>query len=161
MNQRIVAVTGISGVGKTTLLRRLSDQFSFQHLQASTLIKTARSRAASISSTDELRSLGIADNQTHLVEQFRKEVDAAAELVAIDAHTLVELPQRTELIEPSVFKALDIGSMLFLTDDAGAIAQRRHSDSARTRPLKEAGEIAALQLQAETQAKRICNALVE
>ena len=159
MSQCVIAVTGISGVGKTSLLRELSSRVNFQHMQASALIKAARSTVAPVLQTDELRQLGIGDNQQLLVGQFRREINSSVPLVVVDAHTLIELPGRTELIQPCVFKDLGVSAMLFLIDEAEAIAQRRRSDNTRKRPLKEAKEISLLQLEAEAQAARICRAL--
>ena len=39
---QIVAVTGLSGVGKTTFLTNLKTRVEFQHLQSGNLIKAAR-----------------------------------------------------------------------------------------------------------------------
>jgi adenylate kinase len=45
MNQRIVAFTGISGVGKTTFLRQITERVDFQHVTGGSLVATAREGA--------------------------------------------------------------------------------------------------------------------
>jgi adenylate kinase len=67
MTQSIIALVGISGVGKSTLLCELSKDLSFQHLQASALIKSEREAATLFeTSTDDLCNANIADNQALL-----------------------------------------------------------------------------------------------
>jgi adenylate kinase len=42
--RRVVALVGLSGVGKSTALARARASVAFEHLQASTLIKAERER---------------------------------------------------------------------------------------------------------------------
>ena len=44
MTQPVVALLGLSGVGKSTILRKLAAHIAFQHLQASAIIKAAQKR---------------------------------------------------------------------------------------------------------------------
>ena len=42
MTQTLIGLLGISGVGKSTFIKRMSDYLKFQHLQASALIEDGR-----------------------------------------------------------------------------------------------------------------------
>jgi adenylate kinase len=73
MKQHVVALFGISGVGKSTLLREISDLVAFQHLEASALIRKGREAAGARDiSTDTLRQLNIGENQQLLISEFRR-----------------------------------------------------------------------------------------
>jgi adenylate kinase len=71
MRQRIVAVTGVSGVGKTTCLNFVAKRIGFQHLQASALIQSARASQSVLPvSHDDLRKQDIDQNQALLLSGF-------------------------------------------------------------------------------------------
>jgi len=67
-SRRVIAVIGLSGVGKSALISCARKSFEFEHLQASSLISAerARRREAPINH-DALREANIDDNQTLLV----------------------------------------------------------------------------------------------
>ena len=55
---------GLSGVGKSTLLRKLMGRVDFQHVQASALIKEGRQLAGdNVLSVDRLRDADLDANQ--------------------------------------------------------------------------------------------------
>jgi adenylate kinase len=146
MTRQIVAVTGISGVGKSTLLHALQSEISFQHLNASGIIQQAREQSDhGTIALDELRNANIEQNQQLLVRGFHSSVDPDASLVVLDGHTLIDREDRVILISPAVFESIGIERLAVLTDDPAAIHSRRMKDSARRRPDRTIERLSELQ----------------
>lgn len=149
MTKSVVALVGISGVGKSTLLRAAADTIQFQHLQASALIKAAKEKQTSAAVlTDELRTADIADNQALLVNGFIQTRSPDALIVVLDGHTVIDTPNGLTTIEPNVFAALGVTEFIFIADDPELIHARRSNDSSRNRPNRLARELALHQEQA-------------
>ncbi|WP_414462428.1 ATP-binding protein [Hyphomicrobium sp. DY-1] len=149
MTQPIIALVGISGVGKSTLLRAAAETLTFQHLQASALIKEAKERRTSAAvASDELRTADIADNQALLVEGFGLARNSGDALVVLDGHTVIDTPLGLITIEPSVFAAVGVTQFIFVADDPNAILSRRTDDQSRNRPQRSALELEQHQEQA-------------
>ena len=154
---RLVGLLGISGVGKSTLLKKLSDPLSFQHLQASTLIKEGRQIAESVAvSIDNLRNANIDENQHFLTSGFLKAVDPKAEIVILDGHSVIDTPSGLVPIEATVFAKLGITKIIFLADDPTEIFSRRSGDSSRGRPERTIDELRQYQDAAILNACKIC-----
>lgn len=160
MKRHVIALTGLSGVGKSTLLKTAAKHVEFAYMSASTLIKNARDQytVASIEQ-DQLRHADLDENQRLLVRGFQNEVNDNSQLVVLDSHTLVERETNHILISPDVFEAIGISVMVFLHDAPERIGQRRAADTARTRPVRSADEIHRIQEDALFQAKAICGKL--
>ena len=142
MTQTVVALVGISGVGKSTVLRAIAETLVFQHLQASALIKDARNALeAGAVGHDDLRQVDIGDNQALLVEGFRAARDLAMGTVILDGHTVIDTPNGLVRIEPSVFGALGIQKFVLVVDGPDAIHRRRAGDTTRKRPVRSAAEL--------------------
>ena len=93
MSQRIIALVGLSGVGKSTLLKKVGKRIPFMHLQASQLIKGELGRKSSVTRTsEELRNDVVIENQTLLITAFRREAAMYDGLVVLDGHVLVDTP---------------------------------------------------------------------
>lgn len=149
MKQSIVALVGISGVGKSTLLKSVSDMVQFQHLQASALIKEAREAVtASSVATDDLRQTNISDNQALLLRGFQNRRSADAPLIVLDGHTVIDTPSGLVRIDPPVFEALGVTHFIFLADIPESICLRRRKDDARKRPERSPEELDDHQSQA-------------
>jgi adenylate kinase len=143
MTESVIALVGISGVGKSTLLRAAAETVQFQHLQASALIKAAKeNQTAEAVVTDELRTADITDNQALLVQGFRDARDPSKNLIVLDGHTVIDTPNGLITIEPEVFEALGVTQFIFIADDPEAIHTRRVNDSSRNRPNRSARELA-------------------
>jgi adenylate kinase len=156
----IVAVTGLSGVGKTTFLRRLQTELPFRHLQAGSLIKTARdSVQIDTMARDELRHLDIDENQKLLVAAFRSEITAGDKLTILDGHTLIEHEANVSLVSAHVFAAMGINAMIFLRDDPASILARRQSDATRKRPILSLQELKQRQEMALEQGNAIAQSI--
>jgi adenylate kinase len=141
MTQRTVALLGVSGVGKSTILRMLSTKIEFQHLQASALIKEGRQAKDS----DSLRLSDIDDNQRFLIAGFHRSVDPRSRLVLLDGHSVIDTPTGLVPIDIGVFSAIGIQQIICLIDDPEVIERRRANDTSRNRPQRDAGELKSYQ----------------
>ena len=66
-------LVGLSGVGKSTLLKKVGKRVSFLHLQASHLIQNELVFQTSVTQTSEqLRNGPIINNQAHLISAFQR-----------------------------------------------------------------------------------------
>jgi adenylate kinase len=155
-----VALAGLSGVGKSTLLTRLKSVVQMQILQASALIKEARTSTEGGALTlDKLRAANLDENQRLLIQGFARRVDPAAHLVLLDCHTVIETPGELIRIDPHVFAAMEVTAMVFLEDEPEAIVRRRKNDATRQRPAATAQELGLVQTEAMRHARAIVEAL--
>jgi adenylate kinase len=159
VKRHVVAITGLSGVGKSTLLRKLASTVSFQHLQASALIREARRSDQQSLTLDQLRSVDIDENQELLANGFTRAVNRGAGLIVLDAHTAIELDDKLVLIGTNVFGAIGISSMIFLVDDCAEIIKRRLNDKERQRPIKSLEKLRSTQNQSLQHTEEICRVL--
>ena len=139
---RTIAILGLSGVGKTTLIASLKKAKAFQYLSASTLI--ARQKEQYVEDEvlkDELRLDDIVKNQADLIAGFWRCRDRNEPLAVLDAHNVIDTPNGLIAIEPDVFKSLQVSRFIFLKDAPGAILERRKSDNTRKRPAPSSEEI--------------------
>ncbi|MEH6722201.1 MAG: ATP-binding protein [Qipengyuania sp.] len=132
MSQKVIAVTGISGVGKTTFIRKLAEKTPFQHLTGGSLI--SRAQAAPAISRDVLRQFDLEENQRLLVEGFMVTRDQYAEMVVFDGHTVIDGPDGLTTIPVDVFEALGLCLIVHLEADPAVIQRNRKQDSHRERP---------------------------
>jgi adenylate kinase len=160
MIRRIVAVTGLSGVGKSTVIKALAVSNLFEHLQASTLIKEGRHASGGNAPTqDQLRFVDIDENQQFLIRGFEIKTSVSTGLVILDGHTVIEQNDALIRIDARVFGAVGIDSMIFLNDDPETIAKRRHNDKTRSRPVASIDKLRLIQEIAQHHANEICRDL--
>lgn len=153
--RKVVAVLGLSGVGKTTLLRDAQRRFSFTHLQAAELIVSEkREREGGSIARDLLREGNIDENQALLVSGFRRLAPNEG-LIVLDGHAVVDTPEGLVEIPPSVFASIDVSGLVVVIDDVESIVSRRRSDSRRTRPLRSTEELARHQERSVLAATRV------
>ena len=153
---RIIALSGISGVGKSTLLQLLAGSVPFEHLQASSLIREGRNAVSSTVTQDQLRLTDIDENQRFLIDGFHLAARSKSGLIVLDAHTVIEKGDELAPIKADVFRAIGISSMIFLEDDPTVIAERRRDDANRIRPLATVDRLAQIQKAALEHADAIC-----
>ncbi|GAK34704.1 MULTISPECIES: AAA family ATPase [Iodidimonas] len=132
MNQRIVAFTGISGVGKTTFLCRLAKLVDFQHLTGGSLIAAARQVPSE--GRDAIRYSDLDDNQRLLIEGFILTRDPNSNLVVIDGHVVIDDGKGLTKISSEIFRALGVSFMVHLESEPERIAANRGADTSRSRP---------------------------
>jgi adenylate kinase len=70
---KIIAVLGISGVGKSTLVAKAAGQKGLLHLKASDLIKA---RLARPQSSEQLRQGPVLNNQARMLAEFANRIAA-------------------------------------------------------------------------------------
>lgn len=132
MNQRIVAFTGISGVGKTTFLRQLAKLIDFQHVTGGSLIATAREAAPA--ARDAIRYANLDENQRLLIKGFMLACDPNSNLVIMDGHVVIDDGNGLSKISSEVFRALGVSVMVHLESEPEQIAENRVGDMLRIRP---------------------------
>ncbi|WP_149541214.1 ATP-binding protein [Siccirubricoccus phaeus] len=141
MTRTVVAVVGLSGVGKSTLLQKLNEGQIFRHFQASVLIREQKAAMNEMSAQDILRLGNIEDNQRLLVEGFKRATDNMTGLIVLDGHTIIDTPAGIVVIHPDVFRDMGVSRFVFVYEDPAVIALRRAGDSSRKRPLRTEDEL--------------------
>lgn len=154
---RIVAVLGISGVGKSSLIAAAAREIYLLHLTASGLIKAQLAKAQT---SEQLRAGPILDNQHYMLRGFSQAVAGVKqELVVFDGHNLIDTPTGILEIPDAVFAAMGLHALVFIEDAANAIADRRQADQSRQRPTRTADELAEQQGRAKDMAARLAASL--
>lgn len=156
MSQLIVAVLGISGVGKTTFLHSVAETLCFQHLTAGTLISSARSEAGS---RDNLRLNDIRENQALLVAGFATAKDATAPLIILDGHAVIHGALGLVSVPAGVFADMGVGAIAHFEADPQRISTNRAGDSLRSRPSLTVDELAFQQLKSLEAAQQVATSL--
>lgn len=151
----VVCVFGISGVGKTTLIRAaLVALPSALHLQASTLIKQGLTDP--VMESERLRLAGgerILANQQILTKMFQREIEMRpAPVVVFDGHLVIDAEDRLVEIPREVIAALNPRLLVHVEDLPEAIVGRRQADQARRRAERLANELEAHQ----AASRRLC-----
>jgi adenylate kinase len=157
--KRIIAITGVSGVGKSTFVRSLAMTVPLEHLQASTLIQEGRNAAGEMVIQDQLRLVDLDENQRFLVAGFRLATASKRGFIILDAHTIIEKGNEIIPIDAGIFGAVGISTMIFLEDDPAAIADRRRGDASRVRLVPHVDRLSQIQDVARKQALIICRTL--
>jgi len=134
----VVAVLGLSGVGKSTLVGLAATQRNLIHLSASDLIKARLAH-----SSEELRTGAVLDNQALMLSEFGDLVTAAGDMpVVFDGHSIIDTPAGLLDIPLAVFQAINPAAIVYIAADPTLIQQRRHGDSGRVRPERSADDLA-------------------
>ncbi|ASG06513.1 ATP-binding protein [Vibrio parahaemolyticus] len=113
-----IFISGIHGVGKTTLAKELSKKLELQHYACSSLINNY------IDKTDEnKRVTNIQENQRVLINAYKNL--ASEHTIILDGHvTLLDDDGNPTPIKSSVFRELDIGVFVLVVDDVDEILER-------------------------------------
>jgi len=138
----VIAVCGLSGVGKSTLIRSVSSRADFLHWTASDLIKAQLNKKAGVeNSSEQLRKGDVKSNQTILVDGFKDQAQHHGAVIILDCHTLIDTPTGIEYISSTVFEDIGVSKFLFLWDEPREIKKRREHDVDRVRPICSAEEL--------------------
>ena len=142
----VVAVFGLSGVGKSWLISRFAAAETVVHAQASQLLREARAAISGRAETqEELRKGAVLENQTLLIEAFARLRASATAPVIFDGHSVVDGRDRLIEIPVDVIQALGPTGLVFIRDDPAAIVTRRAQDKFRIRPARTEAEIGVQQ----------------
>lgn len=145
MNRRI-ALLGLSGVGKTTMLNRLAREVEFTHLEASRLIKAEQARRSiAAHSSEALRTGPVIDNQALLVAGFKHEARSIDGSIVFDGHSVIDGGNGLIEIPADVFASLELQAICVLQAAPAAILTRRQGDTTRLRPTRSVDALAAHQ----------------
>ncbi|UTS88165.1 AAA family ATPase [Rhizobium anhuiense] len=156
MTQRLIAVVGVSGVGKSTFLKAAGEFLTFKHLTAGSLIGKA---GAEKYEHDSLRLQDIDENQELLVRGFARAKKTAGSLIILDAHTVIHGAAGLEVIGPRVFAALKPDAIAHVEADPAEILANRMGDQTRERPLLSIEDLADQQALSRAAAMEIAYTL--
>lgn len=145
MTNKIIALVGLSGVGKSTIISKIPSQIKFQSLSASKLIKDQKE---AYTNHDELRFHNINDNQSLLIDGFKQVRDSSLGTTILDGHTAIETPNGLVELPTSVFEAMSIGHFVFLIEKEELIFERRANDQFRKRSTATQAELFEIQKRA-------------
>ena len=73
--------------------------------------------------------------------------------------TLYRADDSLFLVQPAVFGAIGINSMIFLAEESAELAKRRCQDKSRQRSLRSVEQLRSMQDQALLHAREICRVL--
>lgn len=158
---RVVAiVTGISGVGKSRLLKDVMRQMPGQLLVASDIIadEMALQGIGSVSH-DKLRELNIEKNQDLLTSGFSRKADLLADLIVLDSHVVIDTPRGLIPISPDVFSKIGANRIIFIEDLPERIFLHRAKDNSRVRPFRNIEALREQQAVAKSQAHNLARTL--
>jgi adenylate kinase len=157
---KIVAVFGISGVGKSWLVHQVASRLpGALHLQGSTLIKQGLADPA-VSSEELRRASGdeIIANQKVLIAMFNRALsEHIGNLVLFDGHLLIDTEHSLVEVPQSAVAALHPTLLVHVEADPMLIAARRHDDKTRARPKRDIATLAEHQ----TRSRDLCQAYAQ
>lgn len=157
---RRIALLGLSGVGKTSMLNRLSSQVAFTHLEASRLIKAEQARRSiAAQSSEALRTGPVLDNQALLVAGFKHEARSIEGSIVFDGHSVIDGGNGLIKIPPDVFASIELQAICILQAEPADILARRQGDTARPRPVRSVDALAEHQEKAIEVARAIAEQL--
>lgn len=158
--KRVVIVTGVSGVGKSSLLNKVAKRVPIQVLSAGRLILDEINRRQNRTvSYDDLRTLDIAANQEALGAAFERVQDPNSDMTVLDAHVVVDTPNGVIPIDAAVFQKVRAALMVFLEIEPEKLFKNRQSDLLRNRPLRDIKTLGRQQIEAKASAKAIADKL--
>ncbi len=141
-----VAIIGVSGVGKSTLVKSLENKLPFLHLEASQLLKAEFARRSiGVPTSEDLRKGEVIDNQPLLVQSFRHATHDYDGIVFFDGHALIDGQEGIVEIPEAIFRELNIRKFVFIQAPPEDIAARRMSDAGRIRPRRDVSMLAEQQ----------------
>lgn len=143
--RKVVAVFGLSGVGKSTTVAKVEAEADglVASVNAGDLIGR---RLTGGRETDGLRLLSadeIRSNQELLVEELAVvRMAPGSPVLLLDGHCVIDNGRELVWIPVDVVERLGIAAVVYLTGDSGEIRARRRSDSSRERPDLDKDELA-------------------
>jgi len=138
----VVAVFGLSGVGKSWLVSRYANSHAVMHVQASRLLRDAKAAISGTAVTsEELRTGAVLDNQQLLTAAFSTIRTNAATPIIFDGHCLVDSGKELIEISVEVIEALFLSGLVFVQSNPQEIVAKRTYDTTRIRPLRSVEDV--------------------
>jgi adenylate kinase len=148
-SRNVVIVTGIPGVGKTTVINTAVDIVKQKYqedvivLNFGTEMFEVASKAGQVKDRDEMRKLPTAqqrNNQKLAGEAIAKKAQKAK--VSVDTHTLIQTNNGYLIGLPEwVVRAIEPKTVVLVEAESEKIASRRSSDESRTRDAQTISDI--------------------
>lgn len=159
-DRHVLALAGLSGAGKTTLIAAVRDQCAISHFSASDLIKEQINLERNEPKTSEdLRVGDVAGNQDRLSLAFRRTAAEVQGDIILDCHTLIDTPSGLLEISASVFESVGVTDFAFLMVEPRELHHRRTMDSTRSRPSRTLSELEYQQQRALDVTRTIASSL--
>lgn len=142
-NQKIVAVFGLSGVGKSTLIKNvLENRSDFVRVSGGNLINNY----LSTQNRDQLRKLTkskVLNNQEVLISNFiETKKTLKGKHIIFDGHCLIKNGEALTEIPTEVVKRISPNIIIFIDGTAEEVIKRRREDSLRpNREIETASQI--------------------
>jgi len=128
----IIVVTGIPGVGKTTVMKRAAEGMDIQFVTFGTVMIEIAKEMGLVQNRDEMRKLSL-EQQRELQIKTAEKV-AQMKNVIVDTHCTVKTPKGYMPGLPEwVIKKLNPTAIVIVEADAEEIYNRRAKDTTRTR----------------------------
>ncbi|MGR3440066.1 MAG: AAA family ATPase [Paracoccus sp. (in: a-proteobacteria)] len=146
MTRRVGIVTGISGVGKTSLLKKVATAIPMQVLSASSLIRNSLAQTEEQNTPqDRLCARDIDDNQAAMLKAFKRYANPDTILIVLDAHVVVDTPNGLTRVGSDVFREINADFVVFVKDEPRKIHTNRERDGSRSRPKRSVESLAKYQ----------------
>jgi adenylate kinase len=143
---KVIVVFGISGVGKSWMISRYAAAFNVAHIQASQLMRDAKTALVGKSVTSEnLRRGPVLENQSLLTDAFTKVLAEEARPIIFDGHCLIDAGEYLVEIPVDVIRQLQPSVVMLVCAPPDEIMRRRESDTSRERPIRTVDALAAQQ----------------
>ncbi len=148
-SRNVVIVTGIPGVGKTTVINTAVDKVKADHgedvlvLNFGTAMFEVASKAGHVKDRDEMRKMSTSlqrENQRLAGEAIAEKAKTAR--VIVDTHTLIQTNNGFLIGLPEwVLRAISPKTIVLVEADPEKIALRRTDDASRTRDAQMVDDI--------------------
>lgn len=139
---KLLAVFGLSGVGKSWLISRFASAHHVVHVQASQLLRDAKAAiSGNVMISEELRTGPVLDNQALLTQAFSAIILDAVQPIIFDGHCVVDNGNQLVEIPVEFIVALSASGLSFVQSHPSAIIERRLKDVTRPRPARSVEEI--------------------
>lgn len=156
----MIALMGISGAGKSSLLKSLPLRRSYHVVTASELIKRQITSRSSLSASPEQMRLSVTDDmQALLIEALKIERQTAKSPIILDCHAVIDKGDHLDPVPITVFEKVGVARVIHLVVSPSDIWSRRRGDNSRTRPEISIEQLADHQNRSVAHARAISMAI--